>query len=277
MSEEQELKVVESQAPVLTDADVSQIEVLARLARNAPRDEVACLDRVVQIATTSKEVAKECFYIVPRGKKDIEGPGIHLATLMASEWGNLWIKTHIVEEAPDYVMAQGWVADLQKNTWYSFDDIMPIRDKHGKRFSLDMIIMTKKAVQSKALRGAIFRMIGKIKSHEVNKRIMEFASGKDSGEPLQDRVAKMLSYFGKLKVSEDRVLWLLQIGDPVDITEDHLVQLIGLSTAIKDKEVSLEEAFPPTPQEKAKGKGEQLATDMLPDPMRTSDKDEVKK
>jgi len=262
---------------VFTENELARVQTQAMIAGTRKRDEQACLNAVVVAATKTTEIAKACFYAVPRAKKIIEGPGIHLAILMAQKWGNLAIRTQVIRETDKMVVAKGFVWDLIANNFYDYEEEMRIVDKQGKKYPLDMILMTRKACQSKALRGAIFRCIGKIQTFETNQRIQNFASGKDSGEPLPERVGKMLSYFGKLKVSEDRIMWLLQVGDTSDITEDHLVTLIGISTAIKDKEVSLEEAFPPTPQEKAKGKGEQLATDMLPDPMRTSDKDEVKK
>jgi len=263
---EEQLTVVDS-APVLTEAEMNQVKLQASTI--VPRDVKKVIADVIETATEDAETAKACFYALTRKSKDgpktITGPGVHLAILMASEWGNLFIKTAISEETKDTVKAIAYVGDIEKNNWFSFEDEMRTVDKSGKKYQLDQLIMTRKAVQSKALRGAIFRCIGKIRTVKVTRAVMAKAAGKGTKEPLVDRVGKMIAYFGKLKVSEDRILNVLDVKASSEITEEHLITLIGVSTAITDKETTIEEAFPPTPQEDQKAKGEQLSTSMMPD------------
>lgn len=250
---------------VVSQEELMQIEQSALIAKKFPRDVEKAAAAVVKSATRSAEVAKLCFYALPRGGKTIEGPGIQLALLIAQKWGNLTVRTKITGETDREITATAIVRDEETNNTYMFEEKRRIVDKKGKKYSVDMIIMTGKAAQSVALRQCIFKAVSMLDFHDGIRQIQKVATGADTGKPLADRVDDAMEYFKKLGVSEDRILWSLQIADKGDITEENLVTLIGLSTAIKDKDTTINEAFPPTPKEKSDSKGEQLATDNLKD------------
>jgi hypothetical protein len=54
----------------------------------------------------------------------------------------------------------------------------------------------------------------------------------------------MIEYFGKMGVEPKRILWLLNKPSVEDIGIDDMQLLIGLTTAIKDGDTTVDEAFP---------------------------------
>jgi hypothetical protein len=93
---------------------------------------------------------------------------------------------------------------------------------------------------------------------------------------LEARRKAVSEWVGKMGIDPNRVWSALNIAGPADIGLEHLNILTGLKTALKDKEVSLDEAFPPlaTDTEKASGTeglkariSKSKAKDTPPDPM----------
>ena len=60
---------------------------------------------------------------------------------------------------------------------------------------------------------------------------------------LADRRAKMLAAFQKMGVPQDRIFATLDVGGVDDITLSHLEQLLGMYTAVKENESSIDDVF----------------------------------
>src|SRR5262245_56131534 len=86
----------EAIVPAVPGAD-SSINVQVATAKKYPRDVQRSLEKARQLATLNDEVAEECHYSIPRGGKQIEGPSVRLAEVVASCWGNLRIGARIVD------------------------------------------------------------------------------------------------------------------------------------------------------------------------------------
>jgi len=71
-------------------------------------------------------------------------------------------------------------------------------------------------------------------------------------DSFQDRREKVLQWLTKIGVSAERAFSALGIKGIDDLNQEHLVTLTGFKTAIKDGEITVEEAFPPIAAERAK-------------------------
>jgi predicted Ser/Thr protein kinase len=81
MSDEQTVEIVEVRQPdklSLFQQEKALIDVQVATAKQYPRNVRRCVENAVTVATLTKEIAESCTYTVPRSKKSIVGPSVHL-------------------------------------------------------------------------------------------------------------------------------------------------------------------------------------------------------
>ena len=207
-----------------------------------PRSIQKFRDKAVSMISSSPEVAAKCFYSVPRGGKKIEGPSVRLAEILAASWGNLKIASRVIEVAHDHVIAQGVVTDVENNVSHAAEVRQAITDKHGRRYSDDMVTVACNAASAKAFRNAVFRAIPRAIVDDFVEQAREFAKG--TAATLPQRLRKALAAFKELGVSEKRIYAALGITGAADVTVEHLATLLGYHVAIRQEGVSVNEVFP---------------------------------
>lgn len=240
---------------------MSQVDI----AKKYPRDVVAIKKRLLDYAGSDQATAKDCFYAKPVDDKGklAEGPSIRLAEIMTAIYQNIRYGSRVIEISSDWVTVQGFCIDVESNNAFMFDEKRSIRKKNGHKYSDSMIQTTIKAASAIAIRNAVFKIVPPaLFSNEV-KKIKQIATGiLDPGgkkpakvKSIYDRFNDAIKVFDRLGVTESRILSTLKLKSKSDVTEDHLENLIGLHTAIKDNETTIEEAFPPTNKEDKQEKG----------------------
>lgn len=264
---------------------ITRSEVAMQLdsAHRYPRSTTKFLREALALATFSVEVAESCMYSIPRDGKMITGPSVRLAEMCATAWGNLHVGARVIEIGEREVTAQavGW--DLEKNVRVTVEAQRSIMTKTNRRFGDDMIRVTGMAAISIALRNAIFRVIPRTYVDAVYQKALAVAVG--DAKTLVARRDEAFERLAKLGAPQERVLSRLAIAGPSDITLEHLEILIGLGTAIKSGELSLDEAFPvlapvPVPEGTPEGKRVRMGaskktepkTDAAPAPQKTEPK-----
>ena len=90
----------------------------------------------MSLATTDKDIAAACFYVIPRAGSFIEGPSIRLAEIALNAWGNSVAQAFITHEDDNYVYALGMCRDLEKNVAFRFPSRRRIVDRNGKDITL---------------------------------------------------------------------------------------------------------------------------------------------
>ena len=198
------------------------------------------------MATIDREIASSCFYKLKRSGKDgessfIEGPGIRLAEIVASCWGNLRFGARIVDENNRFVTAQGIAYDLERNAFCSINVDRRITNKNGQRYSDDMIAMTKNAACSIALRNAIFKAVPYAYVKQIQEQAKKTAIG--DVKTLGERRASMVDAFKKMRVTTDQLLAFCDKPSLEDIGLSEIEDLIGVFQAIKDGDTTIEEQF----------------------------------
>jgi hypothetical protein len=107
-----------------------------------------------------------------------------------------------------------------------------------------MRIVIAKACLAKALRDATFKVVPRALCKPVENEAKRIAIG--DAKTLETRRKAMFEWVSKLNVAAERVFAALGVEGEEDIGVDELKILLGLHTAIKDGEVSVDEAFPRT-------------------------------
>jgi hypothetical protein len=218
-----------------------EIDVQIATAKRFPRSLKTFKDRALEMATLDQETAESCIYALPRDGKTIEGPSARLAELLASAWRNLRIEGRVVDDDGRFVTARGTAFDIEANVLIAYETKRRVTSKNGKRYSDDMITVTSNAATSIAIRNAILKVVPKAFWGPVYDACRQVAVGDAS--TLVGRRDKMLAYFLKMGVHNEKVFRLLDIKGAEDISLEHLATLKGLATAIKEGDTSVDEAF----------------------------------
>lgn len=117
----------------LDRAERANIDIQVSTAKQYPRSISRCANNAVAIATMDKETAQSCGYALPRGGKPITGPSVHLAKIIAQQYGNLRAEAKVVEITDRQVVSRGTAWDLENNYAVSFEVRRSIVGKGGNR------------------------------------------------------------------------------------------------------------------------------------------------
>lgn len=230
-------EVVPTTAEAYTAVTKGEIDMQIATAHQYPRD----VERFVKDAidlVKNPEIAKDCIFILPRGKKKITGPSVRLAEIVASNWRNLRIGTRILGADEKEITCQGVCHDLETNVCISQDVKRRITGTDGRKYNDDMITMTGNAGSSIALRNAVFRVVPKA----IWNQIFEAAKStlKQSSVPLPKRIEKAVAWFAGKGIAEPVMLEQIDKADRSQITEDDVVTLQAIRTAIEDGTMSVD-------------------------------------
>lgn len=217
---------------------MAQLDAAHRYRRSVSR----FLHEAISMATISVEIAESCIYSLPRGGKMITGPSVRLAEICASAYGNLQIGARVVDTEEKHVVAQGAAWDMERNLRCTIEVKRRITGKNGRRYDDDMITVTGNAAASIALRNAIFRVVPRAYIDGVYEKARQVAVG--DAKTLGERREVLLQRFEKLGVTRDRVFARLEKRGIDDLDLEDLSMLIGLGTAIKSGDMTIEAAFP---------------------------------
>jgi hypothetical protein len=229
---------------IVYQQDKAAIDMQIATAKTFPRNIKRATENALAIVTIDAETAKVCTYSVPRGGKAITGPSVHLAKILAQVWGNLRIEAKVVAIDQTQVTSEAVCFDLENNLAIKTQVKRSITGKSG-RFNEDMITVTGNAANSIALRNAILSVIPR----SVVDKVYNTAKATITGD-VSDKtklIAKRKQVFDGLKdtysLTEKEILSAVGKAAIDHVTADDLVVLIGIGTAIRDGDTSVEQAF----------------------------------
>lgn len=236
--------------PGFTELQVKgEVDVQISTAKRYPRNMRQFLAKAESMATIDEETASGCFYRLPARKskdgeesKPIEGPSVRFAEIIAATWGNLRVQAQIVDDKDGFITAQGRCWDLENNVAVAVDVRRKITTKDGRRFSDDMINVTANAACGIAFRNSVMKVVPLSVSRSVYLKARQVAIGDAS--TLEARRANAVDYFAKMGVNVQQLCAAVGKASIVDITVDDIATLVGLKTAIREGELSVDEAFP---------------------------------
>lgn len=237
--EEHEREVVSSGG--MTAITKSEIDQQISTAKRYPRSVKKFINSSLELVTLNEDVAGECIYSLPRGKKPIEGPSARFAEVVASTWGNCRAGARVIDEDDRFVTAQGFFLDVENNVGITYETRRRITDKQGNTFNDDMIGVTSNAACSIALRNAVLKGIPKALWKQIYDAAKKTAIG--DAETLVSRRVKMMQAFAKMFVQPEQIFTLLEVQGEADISLDHLAALRGVFTAIKEGDTTVDQVF----------------------------------
>lgn len=180
---------------------VAEVQAAVVVAQNCPRDLVRARGEMHE-ACSRMALAQRAFYRVPnRG----EGPSVHLARELARIFGNIQYGVHELrrDDAAGESEVQAFAWDVQTNTRSTRTFVVPhARMKGGKRqplVDLGDIYLSNQNVGARAVRECIFTVLPTDFTEDAQaacRGTLEHGEG----EPLPDRVAKMVKAFDGIGV-----------------------------------------------------------------------------
>ena len=239
VSEVQDMSVIYNQDKAVIDTQIAT-------AKAYPRNMKRAVDNSVFIVTLDEDTAQTCSYSLPRGGKVITGPTVHLAKILAQNWGNLRVEAKVVSIDRTTLTSQAIAFDLENNLAIKVEVKRSIMTKTG-RMNDDMITVTGNAANAISMRNAILNVIPK----GVVDKVYNEAKNKITGDLSDDTklALKRKKVFDGFKttydVLEQEVLQVIGKAAIEHITQDDLVVLIGIGQAIKDGDTTVDMAFRP--------------------------------
>lgn len=238
------IEIQQVNTEVLYQQDKAQVDIQISTAKQYPRNVLRSIQNSVALVTMDHKTASTCSYSVPRGGKAITGPSVHLAKIIAQNWGNLRIESRVIDIDSKHVTSQGICWDLENNIAIKTEVKRSIMTRSG-RMNDDMITVTGNAGNSIALRNAILSVIPRSVVDKVYGEACLMITGDVSDETKLNN--RRIQVFDKLKetynVTEEEILSVVGKASISHITPDDLVVLIGVGQAIKDGDTTIELAF----------------------------------
>lgn len=232
----------------------AEIDGSIATARKFPQHQPGQLSSVKQsmmtFATLDEETAASCFYTLPRGGKNIQGPSVRLAEIALACYGNCRAGSRIIQtvttgDSP-HVIVQAVVVDLEKNISVSIEKRRRITSKKDfktggrKPIDEDDINLATNSCSAIAFRDSVFKVVPLALVKPVFDAARKVAIG--DAKTLVTRRADCVEKFAKMGVAKDRIFAKLEIKSVEDITLEHLETLIGMFNAIREGEL-IEEVF----------------------------------
>lgn len=225
----------------------AEVDIQISTAKRFPRSIGQVKKDMLSFATLDQETAESCFYSLPRGGKNIQGPSVRLAEIAVACYGNLRAGVRVIETVSNgdspHVVLQAVCHDLEKNTCVTIEKRRRIVGKKSKNGAIDEddINLACNAGSAIAFRDCVFKVVPGALIKPVYEQAKSVAIG--DSKTLTERRDRAVAAFGKMGVKLDKILPLLNKKALEEIDLADLETLFGLHTAIKDGHTTIDEAF----------------------------------
>jgi hypothetical protein len=239
---EHEVKIQQTEVAIQND---SNYDLQVETAKRFPREIARAVDNMIAIATMDKETAKSCSYSIPRAGKPVTGGSVHMAKIVAQNWGNLRVEARVSKITGTNIYSEAIAFDLETNVAVKVESTRKITKSNGQRYNDDMISLTGLVTNSIALRNAVFAVVPKSVIDKVYKAAMEVITGDISDETkLVANRKKILDEFkNSFGVKEDEILFALGLNTANQIKQDQIVILVGMRQSLLDGEFDVDTMF----------------------------------
>jgi len=223
----------------------AEYDIQISTAKKYPRNLTRVRDNVVAIVTMDKSTSETCRYALPRGGKTLSGPSVHLARIMAQQYGNLRVDSRVKQITDKQIISEAVCFDLETNYAVKVEVRRSIVNKTGGRFNEDMITVSGNAASAIAYRNAVLAVIPKaITDSAYNAAIRMITGDLTSEDKLIAARKKAIDYFkDNYKVTEDQVFKAIGVRTMSQIKAEQIADLRGLEQSLKDGDTTPEEAF----------------------------------
>lgn len=237
------------------ESNKAMIDSQVATAKAYPRKIRSVIDNAVAIVTNSEEFANSCVYTIPRGNKRISGPSINMAKVIMQFYGNFRAEARVVEETAKHVVCEAVAFDLENNVAIKMQIKRLIVGKEG-RYNEDMIVVTGNAGNAIALRNAVFAVVPKGIVDEVYNAALNKIAGdvKDENKLKAKRKIVVDALKERYNITEADILRAISKESIDHINRDDIITLVGIDTAIKEGDTTVDQSFRGKKKEEAVAK-----------------------
>lgn len=235
-------------APQVIDrVEQAQVDVQVATAHRYPRDLTRSLNNAIALATIDQETAQSMGFALPRGGKPIMGPSVHLARLIAQQWGNIRAEAKVVEITDKQIVSRAMAWDLESNAATAVEVRRSIVTRNGSRFNDDMITVAGNAANAIAYRNAVFAIIPKGVVDKIYKAARGVITGdvSDEVELIRRRDAALKHFKDTYNITEEELVKLCGKQTANQIGPDELALLLGVAQSLKDGDTTVETVMAP--------------------------------
>lgn len=244
--QDQKLEIIDKNGmEVMQAQERAMIDTQVATAKMYPRSLSKVQSNSIAIVCMSKDTAESCRYAKPTSGKRVTGASVHLARIVAQQYGNIKIQQRIRQITEKTIIAEAVAFDMETNYAVCVETRRSIIDRNGNRYSDSLIETNAMAAMAIAERNAILKVIPKSIVDSVYDEAFKFANG-----DLSDNAALIIARDKALKffkdeygVDEAHVLKSVGLRTIEAIKSDHIVDLRSFMQALKDKEISVEDLF----------------------------------
>lgn len=240
---------------------IQEIQAALVIAKKFPRNQARAWNNIMQ-SCQRITFAEQALYSYPRGDETVEGPSIRMAEMVAQHWGNIDFGIREVEQRDGFSLAQSYCWDMETNTRQVKEFKVPHK-RFTRKGTYDLkdprdIYELVANYGARRLRACI---LGVIPVDIVEAAVQEVKQTmeKGTGEPLVDRIRKMVRAFTDLNITQEQIEKRLR--HKIDATSAaELVKLQAIYKSIRDGYAKPEEYFdvPKNADQKAAGINETL-------------------
>ncbi|MDD4438330.1 MAG: hypothetical protein PHS04_09880 [Tissierellia bacterium] len=242
MDNEYEVKQIDVEPMQVCAVEQVAIDKQISTAKAYPRDLIKVKNNVLLLVTMDRDTAESCSYALPRKGKPITGPSVHLARIIAQQYGNLRAETKVVEITDKHVVSRGTAWDLESNYAVSFEVNRSIIGKYG-RYNDDMITVTGNAANAIAFRNAVFSVVPKNITDAALNAAQNLITGDLSDKKkLEERRAKAIKYFkDEYGITEPEILKMLGKHKVDQLGAEQIRIMLSTSQALEDGDTTVDE------------------------------------
>jgi len=217
-------------------------------AKQAPRDQQLALRSMHEVCRM-KELAERAFFRYSRAGSQVTGPTVHLARELARCWGNIHYGVSELRRDDEHGQSemQAFAWDLETNARAASIFIVP--HKRDKRDGAVLLTEARDIYENNAnagarrVREAIYSVLP-LWFVEQAQELCRNTLTSGGGKPLQQRIAEVIDWFGRIGVSEQQLADKVGKG-AAQWTELDLAPLGVIYRSIKNGEVSKDDEFLP--------------------------------
>lgn len=244
MNELATLKPTSATVEIEQSRAMHEVQAAYVIAKKFPRDTNAAFTRIIE-SCKRITLAEKSMYSYPRGKKTVSGPSIRLAEVLAQNYGNIDCGVREIERRQGVSIAESYCIDLETNTRVAKTFEVPHEmkaDNVMKKLTDPRDIY--ELVANNGARRLRACILGVIPVDFIEAAVAQCKQtiARGNGEPIVDRVRKMILAFKDVGVNQEMIEDYL--GHKMDtVIGDEIAELVGVYNSIKEGNAKANDFF----------------------------------
>jgi hypothetical protein len=255
--EENSIQIIESNTGVeiIEAQQRAEYDIQITTAKRYPRDLTRVKNNCIAIVSMDKSIAESCRYALPRGGKTISGPSVHMARIIAQQYGNIRVDSRVKQISDKQIISESVCFDLETNYACKVEVHRSImQNEYGSdgkrtgkmvRMNDDMITVTGNASNSIAFRNAVFNVIPKGITDLVYKSALTMMTGDltDEQKIITARTKALQFFKDTYNIDEEKLLKVMGLNSVNQIKAEQIADLRGMIQSLKDGDSTVDQMF----------------------------------